>query len=133
MHANVGSEFSEIDVTQPKHQTGRLNAAALVALLRRHARRGRDVRVGGRVDHDALAITVEGAEGLSEIERAVRELGSRDPSSMTPLVEEAALEGLKFSQCLPKELALATLASRLRDVPAIREVASQPLRVVSGA
>jgi ATP-dependent Lhr-like helicase len=87
---------------------------------------------GGRVDHDALAITVERAEGLPSIERAVEELGLRDPSSMMPAIEEAALGGLKFSQCLPKELALATLASRLRDEPAVRAVLSQPMRVVIG-
>jgi ATP-dependent Lhr-like helicase len=88
---------------------------------------------GGRVDHDALAITVEGAEGVAAVEEAVRRLGGMDVSAMEPQVEEAALEGLKFSQCLPKELALAMLASRLRDEPAIRAVLSQPVRVVSGA
>jgi ATP-dependent Lhr-like helicase len=87
---------------------------------------------GGRVDHDALAITVEGAEGLPAIEGALRELGSRDPSSMASAVEEAALEGLKFSRCLPKELALATLALRLRDEAAVRAVLAQRFRVVSG-
>jgi ATP-dependent Lhr-like helicase len=87
---------------------------------------------GGRVDHDALAITVEGAEGLPAIERAVREVGSRDPASMAARIEEEALEGLKFAECLPKELALLTLASRLRDEPAIRAVLFQPLRVISG-
>jgi ATP-dependent Lhr-like helicase len=51
---------------------------------------------------------------------------------MEPLLDEAALEGLKFSECLPKEVALATLASRLRDEMAIRAVLSQPMRVVSG-
>jgi ATP-dependent Lhr-like helicase len=88
---------------------------------------------GGRVDHDALAVTVEGAEGLSEVTTAVRELGSRDPSSMTPHVDEDALEGLKFSECLPRDLGLAVLAARLRDVAAMQEVLRQPLRVVSGA
>jgi ATP-dependent Lhr-like helicase len=87
---------------------------------------------GGRVDHDALAITVEGAETLTATEGAVRKLGSRDPSSVAPAVDEAALQGLKFSQCLPKELALATLASRLRDVASVRAVLSQPMRVVTG-
>jgi ATP-dependent Lhr-like helicase len=51
---------------------------------------------------------------------------------MEPQVEEAALEGLKFSRCLPKGLALTTLASRLRDEPAIRAVLDQRMRVVSG-
>jgi ATP-dependent helicase Lhr and Lhr-like helicase len=87
---------------------------------------------GGRVDHDALAITLEKTEGLPAIERALQELNSRDPALMTPRVDEAALGGLKFSSCLPRELALQTLASRLRDAPAIQAVFSQPLRVGSG-
>lgn len=87
---------------------------------------------GGRVDHDALTVTVEGAVGLSEVEREVRELYSRDTSSMTTGVEEDALEGLKFSQCLPRDLGLAVLTARMQDQSAIREVLSQPLRVLSG-
>ena len=62
----------------------------------------------------------------------VRGLAEADASIMEPQVEEAALDGLKFSQCLPKELAQGTLASRLRDVTAVRTVLSQPMRVVSG-
>lgn len=87
---------------------------------------------GGHADHDGLTVTIQGGKGLSEVTAAVRELGARDPSSMTPLVAEDALEGLKFSQCLPKELAMATLASRLRDTSGIRQLFSQPLRIVSG-
>jgi ATP-dependent Lhr-like helicase len=86
----------------------------------------------GRVDHDPLTITVEGTGGMSAIERTVRELGCRDPALMVPDVEEAALEGLKFAACLPKEMALATLASRLRDLSAVRTVLSQPMRIVTG-
>jgi len=82
--------------------------------------------------HDALAITVEGAENVGSVEKAVRRLAEADASSMEPQVEAAALDGLKFSECLPKELALATLASRLGDQSAARAVLSQPLGVVSG-
>jgi ATP-dependent helicase Lhr and Lhr-like helicase len=85
---------------------------------------------GGRVDYDALAITVEVEEGRPAVEGAVRALGSRDPSTMKPLVEEAALDGLKFSGCLPKELALTTLTSRVQDAPAVRALLAQPVRVV---
>ncbi|HJT78296.1 MAG TPA: DEAD/DEAH box helicase [Gemmataceae bacterium] len=88
---------------------------------------------GGRVEHDALAITVEGADNVAAVEQAVRQLAATDASAMKSQVEEAALDGLKFSECLPKELARVTLASRLRDEPAIRAVLSQPTRVVSGA
>jgi ATP-dependent Lhr-like helicase len=88
---------------------------------------------GGRVDYDGLAVTVEGGGGLSEVAARVQELASRDPCSMTPRVAEEALEGLKFARCLPKELALATLTSRLRDSSGVRTLSSQPMRVVSGA
>lgn len=64
--------------------------------------------------------------------RVVRELGAVDPSAMEPEVDEAALDGLKFSRCLPKDLALATLASRLRDEPAVGTLLGRPLRVVRG-
>jgi len=61
------------------------------------------------------------------IERAVRELGSHDPSTMAPSIDAAALEGLKFCECLPEELALETLASRLRDIRG-RRVIGRPAR-----
>jgi ATP-dependent Lhr-like helicase len=86
---------------------------------------------GCRVDHDALAVTIEGADGLPHVTAAVRELGSRDPSSMRPQVAEEALEGLKFSGCLPRDVALATLAARLRDESAARAVLGQSLRVTT--
>jgi ATP-dependent Lhr-like helicase len=87
----------------------------------------------GRVEHDALAIAVEGTEGQTDIVALVQELGKRAPASMTPVVEEDALEGLKFSACLPRELGLAVLAARMQDLPATREVLSQPMRIISGA
>src|SRR5262249_42344449 len=85
----------------------------------------------GRVDHDALAVPVRGAGGRCEVAAAVGELASRDPSTLTPRVAEEALEGLKFSGCLPRDVALATLESRLRDEPAARAVLGQPLRVTT--
>jgi ATP-dependent Lhr-like helicase len=87
----------------------------------------------GRVDHDGLAVMIEGAGGLSAVDEAVRELALRDPSSMTPAVDEDALEGLKFAECLPRELGLAVLGARMQDAEAVRGVLSQRLRIVSGA
>jgi ATP-dependent helicase Lhr and Lhr-like helicase len=90
-------------------------------------------RIGSwRVDHDACTILIDGAEGFSAIERAVRDVTTRDPASMSPSVEEEAIEGLKFSKCLPREWAIATLAARLRDVPSVRSILAQPVRIVSG-
>jgi ATP-dependent Lhr-like helicase len=87
---------------------------------------------GGRVDHDALAISIECAGDVVTVENAVRELGLRDPSSMTPFVDAAAMGGLKFSACLPMDLATLTLASRLRDTSAVSAVLAQRVRHVAG-
>ncbi|MFO0881538.1 MAG: DEAD/DEAH box helicase [Gemmataceae bacterium] len=87
---------------------------------------------GCHVDHDALAVTIEGAEGLLQVTAAVRELGSWEPATMKPRVAVEALEGLKFSACLPQDVGLAVLVARMRDLAAIRDVNAQPLRVVSG-
>lgn len=89
-------------------------------------------RCGGRVDHDGLCVTLDVVGGLPVVEKAVRDVVLVEASTLTPTVEEAALTGLKFAACLPQELALATLAARLRDVPAVQAVLAQPTRVVVG-
>ncbi|MDZ5442178.1 DEAD/DEAH box helicase [Micromonospora sp. 4G57] len=45
-----------------------------------------------------------------------------------PDVNEKALDGLKFSAALPHRLAVATLATRLADVPAAQAVLAEPVR-----
>ena len=47
-----------------------------------------------------------------------------------PEVSEKALVGLKFSDALPKRLALATLAARLADLDGARAVLAEPSRFV---
>jgi ATP-dependent Lhr-like helicase len=81
--------------------------------------------IGGRIDYDGYTITIEEVDGYISVHRAIRELVTREPASMSPSVEETALEGLKFSQCLPKVLALKTLECRLRDPEAVRMVLAQ--------
>jgi ATP-dependent Lhr-like helicase len=47
-----------------------------------------------------------------------------------PEVSEKALTGLKFSDALPKNLAIATLAARLADVDRAAAVLAEPNRLV---
>lgn len=47
-----------------------------------------------------------------------------------PEVDERALAGLKFSEALPHRLAIATLATRLADLDAARELLLRPVRFV---
>lgn len=48
-----------------------------------------------------------------------------------PNVDEKALIGLKFSDALPKELALATVAARIADLPAAATVLAEPTRFLN--
>ena len=41
---------------------------------------------------------------LADAERAIRELRSMEVEKLRPSVDESALDGLKFSACLPVEL-----------------------------
>jgi ATP-dependent Lhr-like helicase len=45
-----------------------------------------------------------------------------------PEVDEKALAGLKFSEALPRHLAVATLAARLADLDHARAVLMEPAR-----
>ncbi|MEV7805481.1 hypothetical protein AB0O28_21285 [Microbispora sp. NPDC088329] len=47
-----------------------------------------------------------------------------------PEVDERALNGLKFSVLLPRELAVETLASRLADYPGATTVLSEPVKLL---
>lgn len=46
-------------------------------------------------------------------------------------VDESAIEGLKFSECLPRDLALQMLEQRLSDPDAVRSVLESQVRLVS--
>jgi ATP-dependent Lhr-like helicase len=47
-----------------------------------------------------------------------------------PDVDDRALDGLKFSEALPRRLAVATLAARLADVERAAQVLAEPVRFV---
>jgi ATP-dependent Lhr-like helicase len=85
-----------------------------------------------RVIHDSFKL--EFVERLShpDIHRAIEEVRSRDTSKLMPTVDEAALAGLKFSECLPQDLAIHILKMRLRDETAVKTVLSERIRFVSG-
>lgn len=56
---------------------------------------------------------------------AVRELRDR---LCLPEVDDKALSGLKFSDALPRHLAVATLATRLADLDHAATVLAEPVR-----
>ena len=84
-----------------------------------------------RVTYDSFTITFEAYGSLHTIELALGELRAHDVSEMSVAVEEHAIAGLKFSECLPHDFALDMLRTRLCDHPAVQYTLSQPVRFVT--
>lgn len=85
---------------------------------------------GSRVTHDSFTVTFEPHVSFRTIDQALSELRARDVSEMRVAVNEGAIAGLKFSQCLPHDLALDMLQRRLCDPPATQWTLEQPVRFV---
>lgn len=81
-----------------------------------------------KVSHDSFTLTFESAVKLQDVEQAIEVLRQGDASAMYPCVDEAAIEGLKFSECLPTELAIEMLERRLQDTEATHHVLHEDVR-----
>src|SRR5262249_31901381 len=86
--------------------------------------------LGCRVAWDNFAVRVEGELRADRLEDAIGDLRATDPGNLAPGVDEGALEGLKFAECLPPEQAAGGVGARLAAPDAVAEVLRQPLRVV---
>jgi ATP-dependent Lhr-like helicase len=62
--------------------------------------------------------------------RQIERLRVADQSRIVPEVAEAALEGLKFSECLPPEIATEIVRVRLSDEQGVAGVLARSTRVV---
>lgn len=84
-----------------------------------------------KVRHDSFTLTFESAVKLQAVERAIDAIRRQDVAEMRPVVDEGAIEGLKFSECLPVVLAKEMLERRLQDSEATRRVLEERVRVVA--
>ncbi|MFV2066021.1 MAG: DEAD/DEAH box helicase [Pirellulales bacterium] len=84
-----------------------------------------------RVNHDSFALTFDSRVNLVDVESALDQLRRNEVDGMRPAVDERAIEGLKFSECLPMEFALDMLRSRLRDIESVSRTVQWPTRFVS--
>lgn len=82
----------------------------------------------GRVDNLSIAWQPEG-DGAA-LERQVRALRGTDPAKLAPPVADQAIDDLKFSECLPRELATRMLQDRLRDLRGMEGVLREPVESV---
>lgn len=84
-----------------------------------------------QVEHDSFSLTFESLTQFAELQNAVGELRERDVQDLRPVVDDRAIEGLKFSECLPFDLAREMLEARLQDAFAVRETLAHKLRSVA--
>lgn len=86
--------------------------------------------VQSRVEHDSFTLEFASHVRAQEIEQAIGILAAQDPETWSPSVDERAVDGLKFSECIPSDLAMAMLASRIRDSSGARQVFQESVRFV---
>jgi ATP-dependent Lhr-like helicase len=79
------------------------------------------------VDYDCFSVTFEPHVSRRTIEKALEAIRAGDVSRMRVAVDEQAIDGLKFSACLPHELAMDMLQSRLGDPASLQWVLKQPV------
>ena len=61
-----------------------------------------------------------------------QEVRSADVTSMRPVIDEDAIGGLKFSECLPEHIAVEMLEHRLSDAAATTRILQQEARFIPG-
>jgi ATP-dependent Lhr-like helicase len=83
------------------------------------------------VTHDSFSLKFERQVPLPTIEEAIQEIRSQETGQLIPSIDEAALDGLKFSECLPRDLGMHVLQMRARDEAALKSILSQPAHFVS--
>ena len=62
------------------------------------------------------------------IEQAIKQVAAADLEGMATPVDDKTLDDLKFSVCLPRQIATDMLRRRMTDRAAIRSVLSEPVR-----
>lgn len=80
--------------------------------------------------HNSLAIQFDPPLLPDDLERAMHDLQSLGVADLLPLIEPAAIDGLKFSECLPPELAIHVLQMRNRDSVGVETILREPIRFV---
>lgn len=88
-------------------------------------------RITGKISHDNFAVKIETGATMADIEGFVTELRQTNPEALLPEIDADAITSLKFSDCLPRDLAHRMLQVRAMDVAGLRSVLADPVRFVA--
>jgi ATP-dependent Lhr-like helicase len=84
-----------------------------------------------RAAYDSFTVTCEASVSRHTVARALGVLRAHEARETSVAVEDAAIDGLKFSECLPRDLARDMLRTRLCDPQAVHDILEQPVRCVA--
>ncbi len=91
-------------------------------LLADHLRPETEIRV------DNLSIRFTSSIKLSQIEGLIEGLSAK---RIEPVPDEDAIESMKFSECLPPQIAAEVFCARFNDAEAVGRILAEPRRVVA--
>ncbi len=80
-----------------------------------------------------LALEFESRISLDGIEAAMAIVRRSEADGVRPVVDEGVVDGLKFSACLPTDMAMEMLGDRLADVFGAKKVLDQRVRFINSA
>ena len=88
-------------------------------------------QIEGKISHDNYAVKIETGATMAEVEVLVAELRRVAPETLLPAIDADAITALKFSDCLPPELAQRMLQVRAMDLAGLRTVMGEPVHFVT--
>jgi ATP-dependent Lhr-like helicase len=88
-------------------------------------------RLGSHFKADSFAIRCPSGLRIERVEEAIHELSYLSAPAIQPAIDESALDGLKFAECLPEELAGRVIRLRLTDEEATRDTLMRPTRIMA--
>ena len=101
---------------------GRSVNAALAAAVRS--------RIEGKVVHDNFAVKIETGSSMADLEACIADIRRQPIESLLPEIDADAVTALKFSDCIPREMAERMLQRRATDQAALATVLAEPVRFI---
>jgi ATP-dependent helicase Lhr and Lhr-like helicase len=88
--------------------------------------------LGSPVDADATSLRFDASVAAGDAERAITSITAMPREQIVADIEPTAIDGLKFSQCVPAAMAATLVQSRMSDQSAIEAVMRMPVHTVTG-
>ena len=79
-----------------------------------------------QVSHESLALRFEPMPS-GQLAAQLEALRQREPAELRPVLDQRAIDGLKFSACLTEAMAIHALGERFRTQDGMAAVANQPI------